>query len=372
MTGGRAFRNSTAIQTKDKPCMSRKKTSTVSLNERAQHLLKVLVEQYITDGQPVGSKALAQASNIDVSSATIRNVMASLEDMGFVHSPHTSAGRVPTVQGYRFFVDSLLTVRSLEQARRLREFEIDLDRDQDSQKLITSVSEFLSGVTRLAGVVTVPHHQRMALKQLEFLPLSDNRVLAILVTNEQEVQNRIIQLHRGFEREELQRIANFLNARFIGKDISRVREELLQEIKRDREHLDQMMQTAVEMAEQLFAVDREEQTDYVLAGQVNLMQFQELSDIDKLRQLFEAFNQKREIIHLLDRCMHAEGVKIFIGEESGYSVLGDCSVVSSSYSVDGDAVGVLGVIGPTRMRYDKVISIVDMTAKVLGSALNSK
>lgn len=352
--------------------MPKKSATTVTLNERAQHLLKVMVEQYIQDGQPVGSKALAHASRIDVSSATIRNVMAALEEMGFVHSPHTSAGRVPTVQGYRFFVDSLLTARSLEDSDRIREFEIQLDREQDSQKLITSVSEFLSGVTNLAGVVTVPHHQRMALKQIEFMPLSDNQVLVILVTSEQEVQNRILRLHRSFGREELQQIANFLNDRFIGKDISQMRDLLLYEIEKDRDHLDQLMQSAVEMAEKLFGSEQERKSDYVMAGQVNLMQFRELSDIDKLRHLFEAFNKKREIIHLLDRCMLAEGVKIFIGEESGYSVLDDCSLVSSTYAVDGRAVGVLGVIGPTRIPYDKVIPIVDITAKILGAALNSK
>lgn len=329
-----------------------------------------LVEQYIQDGRPVGSKSLVNAAKIDVSSATIRNVMSSLEEMGFVESPHTSAGRIPTVQGYRFMVDSLMSAQKLDPGN-IQNFEIHLDEKQDRQSLIAGVSEYLSGITSLAGIVTLPRLQQMEFRQVEFLPLDDNRVLAILVTNQQEVQNRVLQLHRQYSKDELGQIAGFLNNQFVGKDLRQIRKNLLHELKAEQKNMDQMMQTAVNMAEELF-VDEDESDDYVLSGELKLMDFEELSNINKLKDIFEAFNKKREIIHLLDQCMDAQGVQIFIGEESGYKVLGECSVVTSSYSVEGQPVGVLGVIGPTRIPYKKVIPIVDVTARLLSAALNSR
>ena len=346
------------------------KPSSKQLNERAQHLLKTLVEQYIEDGHPVGSKSLVNAAKVDVSPATIRNVMASLEDMGFVESPHTSAGRVPTVQGYRFFVDSLISTQNLDPAR-IQNFEIQLDEQQDTQSLITGVSEYLSGITSLAGIVTLPRMKQMELRQVEFLPLDDNRILAILVTNQQEVQNRVLQLHRSYSPIELNQIAEFLNTRFSGKDLRQIRKDMLQELKADQQSMNKMMRAAIDMAEELF-VDEDESDDYVMAGELKLMEFEELSNINSLRDIFEAFNKKREMIHLLDKCVDAQGVKIFIGEESGYKVLGECSVVTSSYSAEGEPLGVLGVIGPTRIPYKKVIPIVDVTAKLLTAALKSR
>ena len=346
------------------------KPSSKQLNERAQHLLKTLVEQYIEDGHPVGSKRLVNAAKVDVSPATIRNVMASLEDMGFVESPHTSAGRVPTVQGYRFFVDSLISTQNLDPAR-IQNFEIQLDEQQDTQSLITGVSEYLSGITSLAGIVTLPRMKQMELRQVEFLPLDDNRILAILVTNQQEVQNRVLQLHRSYSPIELNQIAEFLNTRFSGKDLRQIRKDMLQELKADQQSMNKMMRAAIDMAEELF-VDEDESDDYVMAGELKLMEFEELSNINSLRDIFEAFNKKREMIHLLDKCVDAQGVKIFIGEESGYKVLGECSVVTSSYSAEGEPLGVLGVIGPTRIPYKKVIPIVDVTAKLLTAALKSR
>lgn len=346
------------------------KVNSKQLNERAQHLLKTLIEQYIEDGHPVGSKSLVNAAKVDVSSATIRNVMSSLEDMGFVESPHTSAGRIPTVQGYRFFVDSLISAQKLDPAR-IQNFDIHLDEQQDTQSLITGISEYLSGITSLAGIVTLPRLQRMEFRQVEFLPLEDNRVLTILVTNQQEVQNRVLQLHRSYSKSELDQIAAFLNGQFAGKGLQQIRKDLLQELKAEQKNMDQMMRAAVNMAEELFE-DEGESEDYVMAGELKLMEFEELSNINKLRDIFEAFNKKREIIHLLDQCMHADGVQIFIGEESGYKVLGECSVVTSSYSVEGHPIGVLGVIGPTRIPYKKVIPIVDVTAKLLSVVLNSR
>ena len=349
--------------------MSPKKPDKI-FNERAQHLLKVLVQRYIEEGQPVGSKTLVSAANMELSPATIRNIMSELEDLGFVESPHTSAGRVPTIQGYRFFVDSLINMQSTGRNKLAEELQEHLKRKENTQQLVAGVSEFLSGITKLAGIVTLPRIQRIILRQLEFIPLSNKRVLAILVTGDQEVQNRILHLHREFDADELRQISNFFNSNFSGQDIPRVRDTLTQQMHRDHEHLNQLMQAAVEMAENLFADDSRE--DYVLAGQVNLMGFDELSNVEKLRQLFEAFNQKRDILHLLDQCVSSEGVQIFIGQESGYKIFNDCSVVTAPYSLDGKVIGVLGVIGPTRMPYDRVIPIVDITAKVLGAALNSK
>ena len=348
------------------------KSSNPVVSERAQHLLRVLIERYIRDGEPVGSRTLARDASMDLSPATIRNVMADLEEMGFVKSPHTSAGRVPTVQGYRLFVDSLLTVQPPdgEDVQRLRnELNLDLER----KDLVERASNLLSGITRMAGVVMLPRRKQAALRRLDFLPLSDNRVLVIMVINEREVQNRIIHVDRSYTPAELEGVANFLNAHFAGKDIAAVRATIIDDMRQTREDMDRMMRSAVEMAQQVFEVDSlQEREDVVVAGQTNLMKFRELCEVDKLRHLFEAFNQKREILHLLDQCVNAEGVQIFIGEESGYNVLDECSVVTAPYSVNGAVVGVLGVIGPTRMAYDRVIPIVDVTARLLGAALNPR
>ena len=341
------------------------------LSERAQYLLKVLVQRYITDGLPVGSRTLARDAGLDLSPATIRNVMADLEDLGLVRSPHTSAGRVPTAHGYRVFVDSLLTVQEPSDREVLRmssEFE---SRDADLPGLLQRTSLLLSDVTRLASVVMLPRTEARALRQVEFLPLSDKRVLVILVVNKREVQNRIIETSRQYSAAELERAANYLNQAFAGKDLNQVREDLLREMRDVRDEMNRTMHAVIEMTEKAFAPS-ESSPDYVLSGQTNLMEFAELSDVEKLRQLFEAFNRKRDILHLLDQALRARGVQIFIGEESGYKVLDECSVVTARYEVDGRVLGVLGVIGPTRMAYERVIPIVDLTAKLLGSALNSR
>jgi len=341
------------------------------LTEREQHLLRVLVQEYIRKGEPVGSKALAQVAGLDLSPASLRIVMADLESYGFLHSPHTSAGRVPTAKGYRMFVDSLVAAREVDDSgfqelRRHLE-----DEGADTPALMSNVSGFLSGITRMASLVTLPRLQSLQLRQVEFLPLSENRVLAILVTNEREIQNRVLRLPRAFNPSELQQIANYLTAQFAGKEISQVRSDLLAELRSTRESMDRLMREAVDMAERLFAAPREE--DGVLfQGQTNLMDFEELSNVGKLRQLFDAFNRKRDMLQLLDHCLTAQGVQIFIGEESGYAILDDCSLITSTYSVGDKVLGVLGVIGPTRMPYDRVIPVVDLTAKLLGAALNSR
>jgi heat-inducible transcriptional repressor len=344
-----------------------------TLNDRAQRLLRILVESYIRDGQPVGSRSLSRDSGLNLSSATIRNVMADLEQLGFIASPHTSAGRVPTDKGYRFFVDTLLRVQPLDQ-NSVTEFRRQLDGGHAAKALVATASQLLSSVTQLAGVVTLPSAQAASITQIEFVSLSENRVLAVLVLNNSEVQNRIIQLERQFQPEELRRAANFLNTHFVGRTPSEVRQEILRQMRETREHMNQIMLDAITVAQQLFNVGdtSAEKMDYVIAGETNLMGVGELSSVEKLKRLFEAFNEKRDILHLLDQSLRAEGVQIFIGHESGYQILDDYSVVTAPYSSSKGVVGVLGVIGPTRMAYERIIPIVDLTAKVLSSALNSR
>ncbi len=340
------------------------------LNDRSLHLLKILVERYIQDGQPVGSRVLSKDSDLKLSPATIRNVMADLEDMGLVHSPHTSAGRVPTVRGYRLFVDSLLTVRPLESQLLDYVSEGLENREGDAAVLLEKASRLLSDVTQMAGIVTLPRREIGSLRHIEFLSLSRNRVLVVLVTSDQQVHNQIIHTDKEFSSAELQQASNYLNSIYSGRSISAVREALLKELEQDRKRVNQGMIDAVNIAQQAF--DHKPLDDYVLSGQTNLMGFSELSNMERLKQLFDAFNQKRSVIHLLDKCQAADGVQIFIGEESGYQAFDHCSVVTSSYTVNDEVVGVLGVIGPTRMAYEKVIPFVDMTAKLLSAALNPK
>jgi len=342
------------------------------LNERSLHLLKTLVERYIQDGQPVGSRILSKDSELSLSPATIRNVMADLEELGLVHSPHISAGRVPTVNGYRLFVDSLLTVKPLE-SQLLEQLSEGLEADnEDAPDIVENASRILSEVTHMAGVVTLPRREIVCFRHIEFLPLSNSRVLVIFVTDEQEVHNKIIHTDKAFSSSELQQAANYLNSVYSGKSISAVRKLVLEELEIQQQQVNQGMIDAVNMAQQAFEQQPEPEEDYVLSGQTNLMGFSELSSMDRLKQLFDAFNQKRGVIHLLDKCQAAEGVQIFIGEESGYEAFEQCSLVTSSYSVNDEVVGVLGVIGPTRMAYEKVIPFVDVTAKLLGAALNPK
>jgi heat-inducible transcriptional repressor len=350
-------------------------TAEDQLSERAQHLLRVLVQSYIRDGQPVGSRTLSRDAGLPLSSATIRNVMADLEELGFVTSPHTSAGRVPTDRGYRFFVNTLLRARQMDpDTPEFAELRRQLDYPADSSKsLIATASQLLSNVTHLAGLVTLPLPQVATVTQIEFLALSENRVLVVLVFDDREVQNRIIQLERRYSAEELRRAAQFLNETFRGRSLPQVRQELLRQLKETHEHLNRVMLDAITVAQQLF--DKQSGSadiDYVIAGETNLMGLAELASVDKLKRLFEAFNERRDILHLLDHSLRADGVQIFIGHESGYQILDDCSLVAAPYSTSEGVAGVLGVIGPTRMAYERVIPIVDLTAKLLGSALNSR
>lgn len=341
----------------------------LDLNERSLHLLKTLVERYIHDGQPVGSRILSKNANIKLSPATIRNVMADLEELGLIHSPHTSAGRIPTVKGYRFFVDSLLTVKPLE-SKTVNQLNDELKTADNADDIVNKASKILSEVTQMAGVVTLPKRDILCLRHIEFLPLSNTRVLVIFVTNEQEVHNKIIHTSKQFSEAELVQAANYLNAVYSGRSLASVRQAVVNELQQEQLQVNQGMIDAVNIAQQAFEQQPEE--DYVLSGETNLMGINDLSDVGHLKQLFEAFSQKQGVIHILDQCLVADGVQIYIGEESGYQAFDQCSLVTSSYAINDKAVGVLGVIGPTRMAYEKVIPFVDVTAKLLGSALNPK
>jgi len=343
-----------------------------ALSERAQLLLKALIESYIRDGQPVGSRTLSRDSGLSLSSATIRNVMADLEELGFVVSPHTSAGRIPTDKGYRLFVDSLLKLKPL-QSEEIDDIERRLRSDaSNGRALVQTVSQMLSSVTQMAGLVTLPNPHYVALSQIEFIGLSENRALAIMVMNNREVENRVVQLERPYSSEELRRAANYLNEAFAGRSLPEVRASLLKQLHETRQTMNQLMQDAIQMAQKVFETPAQDRVEYVIAGETNLMGFAQLSNVDRLRRLFEAFNEKHDMLRLLDNCLRAQGIQIFIGHESGYQILDDISVVTAPYMLDNQVVGVLGVIGPTRMAYERVIPIVDVTAKLLGSALNAR
>lgn len=346
-------------------------TNSSQLSERSLYLFKTLVEHFIQDGAPVGSRTLSKDLSLNLSPATIRNVMADLEDFGLLDSPHTSAGRVPTAKGYRLFVDSLLRVNDLNSIE-VEKIAKELDPGNDFKALMQRTSSMLSDITQLAGVVMLPRTEQSKLQHIEFVVLSGNRVLVILVVNDREVQNRIINTSRTYSASELQEASNYLNDIFAGKDLTYVRANILDELEKTKEQLSQSMQTAMEMAQLAFDYEKSKvnSDELFFSGETNLMDIAELCEVDKLKKLFNTFNQKRDILHLLEQAISADGIQIFIGEESGHDVLDNCSVVTSPYEVDGKILGVLGVIGPTRMHYERVIPIVDITAKMLGSALN--
>lgn len=338
------------------------------ISERASVLLKTLVEHHIRDGQPVGSSTLMRSSGLAVSAATIRNVMSDLEERGYLHSPHTSAGRVPTALGYRLFVDTLLQVQPLED-QALSALRAELHPDKSATELVQAASFLLSNITAQAGLVTVPRQDAQQLRQVEFLPLSGERVLVILVVNEREVQNRIIHTQRTFTEAELREAAAMVNQRYAGQPLHRVKERILREMQEARSQIDSYMEAALDLANR--ALERDEREEYVMAGESRLLGGATASDMHRLRELFDSFEQKKDLLHLLERCTQAQGVQIFIGEESGYEVFGNYSVVTAPYSAGSRTLGVLGVIGPTRMAYAKVIPIVDVTARMLSSALSS-
>ncbi|HET7358811.1 MAG TPA: heat-inducible transcriptional repressor HrcA [Rhodanobacteraceae bacterium] len=343
-------------------------TSGPDLDPRARHLLRTLIAQYLMDGEPVGSRTLARSSGLDVSPATIRNIMADLEEIGLVASPHTSAGRIPTPRGLRLFVDSLIELKPLpreEMARMQRELP---RRPATAHDLLDSASTLLSAVTHFVGVVTVPRQADFPLRHIDFVPLADARVLVILVFADNQVQNRVVQLAQPLPGAALEQAANYLNSHFAGLRLDDIRAQLLMELRATGSEMNRLLSHAVELAAASFAPGGE--GDVLVSGQTNLMGLQDLADMDRLRSLFDAFQRKRDLLQLMEVCARAPGVRLFIGEESGFSALDGCSVVTASYGAGGRVLGAVGVIGPTRMAYDRVIPVVQATAGLLSDALN--
>jgi heat-inducible transcriptional repressor len=340
---------------------------TPGLNERALILLKTLVERYIADGQPVGSRALSKYSGLDLSPASIRNVMADLEEMGFIASPHTSAGRVPTARGYRFFVDTLLTIKPLDTVE-ISQLEGQLHAES-TQKLVVSASQLLSDLTHFAGVVMTPR-QSAGFRHIEFLRLSDTRILLILVTPEGDVQNRILLTEKRYTPSELVEAANILNQHYAGLTFEEIRHRIREELKQLTANMTRLMTAALEAGSQAVSESSEE---VVISGEANLLDSQDLSsNMVNLRKLFELFDRRTGLLQLLEISNRAQGVQIFIGGEAGVAPLDECSVITAPYEVDGRIVGTVGVIGPTRMAYERVIPIVDITAKLLSTLLTQR
>ena len=330
------------------------------LDDRSKLLLKSLVERYIADGQPVGSRTLSKASGLELSPATIRNVMSDLEELGLIVSPHTSSGRVPTARGYRLFVDTMLTVQPQQFAAH------SLAPDQP-QKVISNAAHLLSSLSQFVGVVIAPR-RTSAFRHMEFLRLSEKRVLVIIVSPEGDVQNRVIYTGVDYSPSQLVEAANFLNSHYVGLDIDQVRERLKSEVEILRSEIAGLMDAAVTVNSEAMT---ETQDEVVISGERNLLKVTDFSsDMGNLRRAFELFEQKAQIMRLLDIAGQAEGVRIFIGGESQVVPFEDLSIVSAPYEVDGKLVGTLGVIGPTRMPYDRMIQIVDITSKLVSNALS--
>lgn len=336
------------------------------LDARARQLLRTLIARYIAEGQPIGSRTLAKASGLDVSPATIRNIMSDLEEFGLVVAPHTSAGRVPTSQGYRVFVDSLIEMQPLGEPE-LDQLRRELPTDVSTPDLLGSATLLLSEMTHFVGVVSVPNRAEFPFRHIDFLPLGGNRVLVILVFTDGQVQNRVIATQRSYGAGALEQIANYLNTHFGGLRIDEIRVRLLREMQEEGARLNKLLTAAVEVAQAAFQGSAG--SDMLVAGQTNLMGKHEGSDVDRLRELFEAFQRKRDLLQLLERCSHAEGLRLFIGDESGFAALDTYSLVTAPYGVGGRVLGVLGVIGPTRMAYERVIPVVQATAQIISGAL---
>ena len=334
----------------------------MELDKRAQSLLQMLVKLHVSDGQHVGSKTLSASSELEISPATIRNIMHDLEEAGFIASPHTSAGRVPTHKGYRFFVDSLVTVQSLDPK------EIDNLKNQfnlsDSKHLITSVANSLSDLTKFAGVVILPKAKKVKFKHIEFLSLSEKKVLLIVVTDDGRVQNRVLYTNKSYPKNLLVESSNYFNHHFQGHTILEAKQILIKELKTLRSDIVQLMSAAIDTSSENGELD-----NMVISGQRKLLENTELSqNIGSIKKIVEVFEQRSALLDLLEKSNDAKGINIFIGEESGYQALDECSVVTAPYHADGELLGMLGVIGPTRMAYERIIPIVDITAKLLGNS----
>ncbi|MBA4342060.1 MAG: heat-inducible transcriptional repressor HrcA [Methylibium sp.] len=341
------------------------------LDERSKSLLKTLVERYIADGQPVGSRTLSKASGLELSPATIRNVMADLEELGLIASPHTSAGRIPTARGYRLFVDTMLTAQPGiigAESRPIETLETQLQPDQP-QRVIASAAHLLSSLSSFVGVVTAPRKPSV-FHHIEFLRLGDRRVLVIMVSPDGDVQNRVVFTAQDFSQSELAEASNRLNASYAGLSLEAVRERLKSEVDVLRGEIAELMNTAVKVGTE--AMEQEEER-VVISGERNLLTVQDFShDMGSLRRLFDLFEQKTQLMRLLDVSSRAEGVRIYIGGESQVVPFEELSIVSAPYEIDGQVVGTLGVIGPTRMAYDRMIQIVDITSRMVSNVLSQK
>ena len=335
------------------------------LDDRAKLLLKALVERYIADGQPVGSRTLSKASGVELSPATIRNVMSDLEEQGLIISPHTSAGRVPTARGYRLFVDTMLTLQPSHLGSGLMGGH-QLAPDQP-QKVLTNAAHMLSNLSQFVGVVMAPRRTSV-FRHIEFLKLSEKRYLVIIVAPDGDVQNRVIFTEADFSQSQLLEASNFLNANYAGMAIEQVRERLKLEVDQVRGEIAHLMNAAVQIGSEVLT---QEQDEVVIAGERNLLSVSDFStDMGQLRRAFDLFEQKTQLMRLLDTSSQAEGVRIYIGGESHVVPIEDLSVVSAPYEIDGQVVGTLAVIGPTRMHYDRMIQIVDITSKLVSNALS--
>ena len=336
----------------------------MDLDSRAQSLLKSLITHHIDDGQPVGSKTLSASSDLDLSPASIRNIMKDLEDAGFVSSPHTSAGRIPTNKGYRLFVDSLVTVQSLD------DVEISSLKNQliasDNKHLISSAANTLSELTKFAGIVMIPKAKKIKYKHIEFIGISERRVLVIIITDDGNVQNSVLYTNHDYDKTSLTEAANYFNKEFSGYSVEEAKKRLVDDLKHMKTNISDLMSSAINSA----ADNNDEADNIVMSGQTKLLETVELSqNVASIRKILEVFEKKSALLKLLESSQHANGIQIFIGEESGYQALDECSVITAPYEADGEVLGILGVIGPTRMAYERVIPIVDITAKLLGNSI---
>lgn len=335
----------------------------MEIDTRTQHLLKTLINHHIVDGQPVGSKTLTASSGLELSSASIRNIMKDLEDAGFISSPHTSAGRVPTQKGYRFFVDSLVTMKSPNKS--------DLDMLQNSlntsntKELINITADTLSSLTNFAGVVMLPKAKKISFKHIEFLNLSKTRILVIIVTSDGSVQNRVLDTQEEYDQSTLIEASNFFNEHYKDLDINLIKEKIIEELSTMKKNMTSLMSAAVELS-----INPKLDENLILAGQRNLLDTVDLSqNVKSIKKIIELFEKKTSLLQLLEKSHHSSGMQIFIGEESGYQALDECSIVTAPYQSNGEVIGILGVIGPTRMAYERVIPIVDITAKMLSKSI---
>jgi heat-inducible transcriptional repressor len=337
-----------------------------TLTERNRQILEAIIEDYIKTAEPVGSRSVTRRHGLALSPATVRNVMSDLEELGFLSSPHTSAGRVPTDKAFRFYVDSLLQVRSIDESQRdeiLRQYRV---QGRDVADILKETSRILSSISHYIGIVVAPRFTANVFRQIDFLKLSGRKILAILVSESGIVQNRILEVDADLESEELVRMSNYLNSLLKGLTISEVKRRILQEMEDEKVRYDTILSRALRLSEQTLD---ESTADVFIEGQINILEQPEFADVEKMKEIFRAFEEKSQLISLLDKCGDAERVNIFIGAENFLSRMNRLSVVTAPYASGPNTVGVLGVIGPTRMGYDRVIPIVDYTARVLSDLL---